>query len=191
MSEKDDDSLFSAPPAPENPRQEPTIYNFDIDLDDPTYVTKSTRVSPNWKTIGLISGGVILLAGLISLILLWVAPDLYKRPPIQAAIHFYEFLNEEDYSEACEIVEPGTISCLQLESQIKEIIKIFGGTDRVYEWDFVEMKYQATDVDTGVVHLKVDGYIRIIDSSTKRFMDLPYSTTMTMVKRNNHWYYRP
>jgi len=191
MSGNDDDSLFSLPPAPDNSEQGPTIYNFDVDLNDPSYIKNSPPTGPNWKTVGLIFGGMVLVAGLVCLIILWVAPELYRRPPIQTAIHFYDLLNEENYTEACELIEPGTISCLQLEATIGEIIKKFGGVDRPYEWDFVEMEFQAINVDTDAVLVQADGYIRIIDIQTKRFMDLPYSTTMTMVKRNNHWYYRP
>ncbi len=185
-----DDEFFSAPPAPGVTQQEPTLYDFTVDLADP-FSLQQTRTRPNWKTIGLISGGVALAVGLAFLIVMLVSPNLLRSAPVRTAIRYYDLLNEEKYREAYELLEPGTKSPLQFETEIRNMIGTFVTWDIPYQWDFVEMKYQSTEMDADKVMVQVDGYLRIMDTQTERHLDLPYSDLLLLIQRNHQWYIRP
>jgi hypothetical protein len=190
MASHDSDSEFSVPSDQFPGQPEPVVYDFSVDLDDP-YSLQSRSNRPDWKKIGLISGGTfgLLLLAFVAIVVL--APNIFLSHPIRTTMAYYEFLNEENYSAAFDLLEPGTRSILQFQSDLERMIETFACWDIPYEWDFIEMKYHASQKDDLTYLVQVDGYIRIIDIQTERHLDLPFSDQLTLVKQNDHLYIRP
>lgn len=189
MTELEED-IFTAPPALAETPPELVVYDFTVDIADP-YRLQANTPSLNWKKIGWIAGGVVGVVGLTLLVIALFFPKLLQPAPIRVSMTYFELLNAQKYESAFDLMEPGTVDLRQFQKGIETIIQSFFPGGLPYEWEFVNMEFSDQEIQPGQFHVQTNGYLRIIDKQTGRYLDLPYSQTLQLVKLNGHWYIRP
>lgn len=180
--------IFRPPAEPE--LSEDVVYDFTVTLDDP-YSLQQQQSNLQRKWLVWLVGGVIILLAIFAGVIGLVAPEFYQTPAVRTVHQYFDQLNSENFQAAYDFVEPGTLQAAQFAEQITKKVGSFVSWKIDYRWSFEQMKLHLVAADDDAARVKVDGYLRIVDTQTGRFMNLPYSDTLQLVKRNNRWYIRP
>lgn len=177
------------PPA-ETEQPEPIVYDFTVTLDDP-YSIQAENTRSSRKVILWILGVLVGLLAVVALIIRIVTPEFYLSPTQRTVHQYFDYLNNQNYSAAFDLIEPGTVSLSEFRENAVETLDQYVAWKIDYSWGFIDMKLQTIQTDDATAHVKADGYLRIVDNQTGQFMNLPYSDELMLVKRNNRWYIRP
>jgi len=187
MSQSSDDE-FIAPL--EKDTSEPVVYDFTVTLDDP-YNIQVDRQRSYRKAMLWMAGGLVGLLAIAALVIRLVAPEFYLSGPQRTVHQYFDDLSSQNYSAALDLIEPGTMALPAFQQQITDTINRLFTWKINCSWSFTEMKFQTLNQDKDTARVKADGYLKIMDNQTGRFMLLPYTDELQLVRRNNRWYIRP
>lgn len=187
MSHSQDDE-FIAPL--EKDTSEPVIYDFTVTLDDPLSIQADRQRSYRKAMLWLV-GGLFGLLAVVALVIRLVAPEFYLSGPQRTIHQYFDALGSQNYSAAFELIEPGTMGITEFQQQAADTINRFITWKINCSWSFTEMKFQTLNQDEDAARVRADGFLKIVDNQTGRFMRLPYSDELQLVKRNHAWYIRP
>lgn len=168
--------------------------DFGGDMFAPTPGPASRRRSYGfpWTRVAAIAGGVILLAAIVVGVVMLVQGGF--DPPDRVVRDYYAALQAQDFERLGQLMDPDDLinqSILpnqdMVQAQIDKMVPQLP-FDLNLEFQFERLKFTVVSRDGPSARVRVQGTIRVRESTTGLSVGLPLNWTHVVVKKDGHWY---